>query len=100
MSVEANIPSDARITVQFEDLPLQEALERLSDSYVYLTDETDGRITKIILLPQGEDATGALSESEEVAGQDPSSSDGEGSTDLPQPFCFEFDPAAAVVQTQ
>jgi hypothetical protein len=52
IDVVAHIPEDETITVAFDDLPVIEALKKLSTNYAYVVDtaKADNRITKIIVL--------------------------------------------------
>ena len=57
IEVEALIPQNDRITVEFQALPLEDALKRLSSNYYlqYSKAENDkDKIGKIVLLPEGE----------------------------------------------
>jgi hypothetical protein len=87
IEVVTHIPADETITVTFDQLPVAEALKKLSPNCVYVVDTTRGnsRITKIIVLSQGEAATRPhASTPPEAQRTDASRS---------QPFKFEFDPS-------
>lgn len=119
IDVDAYIPAEERITVEFDNLPIEAAIKRLSERFLYLTDTSKGdhRVTKIYLLPKGEERVLSSREdtgSEETIEQDPtikgeetvlSSKEGIGSKETveqdpsrPEPFKFEFDPKASLKQ--
>ena len=78
--IEALTPAEETVTTEFHDLSLEKAMRRLSTRVVYVHDERGGGITKIVVLPEGEQA--AMSS---------------GDTDSPtatESFKFEFDPFA------
>lgn len=54
IEVVANIPDEEKITMEFEKLSLEDAIERLARNYVYEKKSEEGKITKIVLLPKGE----------------------------------------------
>ena len=56
IQVVVQIPEDERVTVQFESLPLDEALQRLSQNHALMTDKDARTISKIFLLPKGQEA--------------------------------------------
>ena len=87
IEVVTHIPADETITVTFDQLPVVEALKKLSPNYAYVVDTARGnsRITKIIVLSKGEAATRPnASTPPEAQRTDASRS---------QPFKFEFDPS-------
>lgn len=88
IDVVARIP-DVRTTVAFDKLPLAEAMKRLHTNYAYLVDagRGEGTITKIIVLPQGEDTV--------LSRPEGSVSEKSRSKQSPrlEPFKFEFDPS-------
>jgi type II secretory pathway component GspD/PulD (secretin) len=60
MSIEvlALLPEQEKVTTEFEQLPLEEAIERLTRNYpnLIVSHESDKRITKIIALQKSGDA--------------------------------------------
>jgi hypothetical protein len=58
VDVVAGIPDTKKITAEFENLSLEEAVSRLSTNYSYVMDSTKGKrkITKIIVLEKGKEA--------------------------------------------
>ncbi len=82
IEVIGNISDEEKISVDFDNLSLKDALGKLSTNYGYLTDsEKEGKknhgnnITKIVILPKGNEAALAGSTVRE-----------------PEPYKFEFDP--------
>src|SRR6266436_5513581 len=57
VDVVAGIPDTKKITAEFENLSLEEAVSRLSTNYSYVMDSTNGKrkITKIIVLEKGKE---------------------------------------------
>lgn len=116
IEVVGEIPPQEIITAEFHNLPLEQALHRLSPNYGYQVNSKSGdtAITKIFVLPKGrindivqfEPQTGEPRNDPSLpnAEQDikaASSADKEKEEDEPQrpePFKFEFDPAAAMAQ--
>ena len=90
IEVVTHIPADETITVTFDQLPVVEALKKLSPNYAYVVDTArgDSRITKIIVLSKGEAATrpnaSTLLETQPTEAS------------RPKPFKFEFDPSKAM----
>jgi hypothetical protein len=88
IDVEARISANEKRTVAFDKLSLIEALKRLHANYAQLVETKQGEhtITKIIVLPQGEDTAFSKpvkSASDEAPGR---------TSPRPAPFRFEFDP--------
>jgi hypothetical protein len=56
IDVLASIPDDQKITTEFENLSIEEAVKRLSTNYSYVMDSTKGerKITEIIVLAKSE----------------------------------------------
>lgn len=113
IEVDAHIPEEEKITIEFDKLSLEDAIKRLSTNYVYFMDskKEEGRITKIVLLPKGEGTVlsiPAIKEPEVIEGQKvvrPESSTireksqqpkteetGKEESPHPEPFKFEFNP--------
>jgi hypothetical protein len=57
IDVIAGIPDTNKITAEFENLSVEEAVNRLSTNYSYVMDSTNGqrKITKIIVLEKGKE---------------------------------------------
>jgi type II secretory pathway component GspD/PulD (secretin) len=57
IDVVAGIPDTKKITAEFENLSIEEAVNRLSTNYSYVMDSTNGKrkITKIIVLEKGKE---------------------------------------------
>ncbi len=91
IDVVGNIPEKEKISVEFDRLSLKDALEKLSASYGYVMDAEKGekKITKIIILPKGKEAS-----SLRITARDSQIQEGEGKESRrPEPFKFEFDPS-------
>ncbi len=54
IELKGQVPDGSRITADVQDQPLPEALKRISENYMLVTDESDGHVVKIILLPKGD----------------------------------------------
>lgn len=92
--VEAQIGDDEKVTTEFHDLSLDQALKRLSGNYAYTTDGNNAKLSKLYIYPKGNAAPaghGVAKTSENDAGRRASS---------PEPFKFEFDPAEFTQQGQ
>jgi hypothetical protein len=59
IDVVAGIPDTKKITAKFENLPIEEAVNRLTTNYSYVMDSTNGetKIIKIIVLEKGKETT-------------------------------------------
>ena len=57
IDVVAGLPDTKKITAEFENLSIGEAVNRLSTNYSYVMDSTNGqaKITKIIVLEKGKE---------------------------------------------
>jgi len=55
IEVVADISEEEKITIRFDKLSLEDAIKRLSTSYAYVwnSEKEEGKITKIVLLPEG-----------------------------------------------
>ena len=78
-AVDSRLPEVERVTAKFDDLPPEQALDRLSANHTLIRDEKTGRIARVILLPGGFSGRAAP---QDAAGDD-----------SPAPFEFSFDPA-------
>jgi tetratricopeptide (TPR) repeat protein len=56
IDVDGEVAEEDRVTANFDQLPLEQAIAKLTDRYVFVHDETDGRLIRIVLFRQGEDA--------------------------------------------
>jgi type II secretory pathway component GspD/PulD (secretin) len=88
--VDSNIGPEEKITIQFDQTPLEEAMKRLaknvSFSYAQDSNKKNPRITKVVVLAEGKQSAPALKRPEA-----PPSKKAEGPA--PEPFKFEFDPS-------
>ncbi|GJQ59123.1 MAG: hypothetical protein SCALA701_19240 [Candidatus Scalindua sp.] len=101
IEVVGNIIEEEKISVEFEKLSIKEALEKLSSNYGYQIDSEKEEknnhgnikhITKIIILPKGEE-TAPL----RVTAKDSEIQEREGKETLrPEPFKFVFDPSESL----
>ena len=57
IQVDIHADVDENITLHFYDVTVEEALKYLSENYAYETDKQGGRISRIVLLPKGKDAS-------------------------------------------
>ncbi len=80
IEVVGNAPEDEKISIEFDRLPLEEALEKISSNYGYTMDagKEENKIVKIIVLPKGEESR--IQETESTV---PVKN---------EPFKFEFNP--------
>ena len=62
IDVVAGIPDTKKITAEFENLSIEEAVNRLSTNYSYVMDSTNGerKITKIIVLEKGKETVPSI----------------------------------------
>jgi hypothetical protein len=97
IEVIGDVSEDEKISTEFTNLPMAEALQRLSSNYGYQIGSETGKkkMTKIFVLPKGA-GTGlsgqAVKESVKEPGKDPDKERPPG----PEPFKFEFDPSAFI----
>jgi hypothetical protein len=54
VEIKGSSPGNSPVTARFRELPLQDALKRLTSNYMAVADESTGRIARIILLPKGD----------------------------------------------
>ena len=83
ISIEALTPAEETVTTAFHDLPLKEAMQRLSRRVVCMHDDRSNGIAKIVVLPEGEEAAMPAGEHQ------PSSA--------PESSKFEFEPARSAL---
>jgi len=89
IQVDAQVADDETVTDEFQDLPVDEALRRLAPNYAILTGQDDEKITKIVIMPEGEVADTTV-ERQQKPVDDRKSRGGS------EPFKFEFDPSAVM----
>jgi len=94
IEVEAQVGDQEKVTAEFQDLTLDQAMERLSGNYAYTTDSDGAKISKLFIYPKGIAAPAGRS----VAAV--SENDGGRPESSPEPFKFEFDPAEFIPQGQ
>ena len=94
IEVEAQIGDQEKVTVEFQDLTLDQAMERLSGNYAYTADSDGAKISKLFIYPKGVAAPAgrSMAEVSKNSTARPDSS--------PGPFKFEFDPAEFLQQEQ
>ena len=89
IKVDVHIADDEKITEQFDRLPLEDALKRLSANYVYLlnSEKEKGKTARIVFLKKGikEKGSGQSTMTARESQKDVSKK--------PEPFKFEFDPS-------
>ncbi len=94
IEVFARIPAEDKITIQFANLTLEEALKKFKTNYALVTDSKDktGNIKRIVVVPEGQQANLFLKDVEKV---EPKGKKGiaEEKPSKPEPFKFEFDPS-------
>jgi len=94
IEVFARIPAEDKITIQFTNLTLEEALKKFKTNYALVTDSKDknGNIKRIVVVPEGQQANLYLKDVKKV---EPKGKKGtaEEKTSGPKPFKFEFDPS-------
>lgn len=88
-------PQNEKITTEFQDLTLDQALQQLSQRYAATRDK-QGRIVKVVVVPKAQRSAAANDESLSQAKlKEPGQSSKAGSPRNSEPFKFEFDPSAA-----
>ena len=94
IEVFARIPAEDKITIQFTNLTLEEALKKFKTNYALVTDSKDknGNIKRIVVVPEGQQANLYLKDVKKV---EPKVKKGiaEENPSKPEPFKFEFDPS-------
>lgn len=56
VAIDGSISAQDRVTASFHSLPLEEAIAKLTDRYIYVQDEAGGPVTRIVLFREGETA--------------------------------------------
>ncbi len=90
VGVEAMISDEERITIEFTNLPWDQAVKQLSQNYASVTDAS-GVLTKLIFYPVGEDGNSNRASSLSNSKNQTDHKVGSGKS-----FVFEFDPAKAL----
>ena len=88
------IPQEEKVTIQFEDQSLEEALKLFVVNFALVSDTKakDGPVKQIVVVPQGQQAQLAVRPSgnaDQKITQDSKAEEGKKT----QPFKFEFDPS-------
>jgi type II secretory pathway component GspD/PulD (secretin) len=112
IEVVADISEEEKITIRFDKHSLEDAIKKLRTSYAYVwnSEKEEGKITKIVLLPEGKGTVLSrpttkesevkeekrLVKSESSAGKKIASE----KSPCPEPFKFEFDPSAIMGEGQ
>ena len=108
IEVVADISEEEKITIRFDKLSLEDAIKRLKTSYAYVwnSEKEGGKITKIVLLPEGKGTAVSRPTTKESTVEEekrlvkPESSAGKKiaseKSPRPEPFKFEFDPSEFV----
>ena len=108
IEVVADISEEEKITIRFDKLSLEDAIKRLRTSYAYVwnSEKEGGKITKIVLLPEGKGTAVSRPTTKESTVEEekrlvkPESSAGKKiaseKSPRPEPFKFEFDPSEFV----
>lgn len=53
VAIEGNVSAGDRVTANFKSLPIERAITKLTDRYIFVHDETGGPVTRIVLFRQG-----------------------------------------------
>ena len=98
IEVVAAISEEEKITIRFDKLSLEDAIKRLRTSYAYVwnSEKEGGKITKIVLLPEGKGTAVSTIKEEKKLVKSESRAKKEVASEKsprPEPFKFEFDPS-------
>jgi type II secretory pathway component GspD/PulD (secretin) len=98
IEVVADISKEEKITMRFDKLSLEDAIKRLRTSYAYVwnSEKEGGKITKIVLLPEGKGTVPSRSTTKESKIKEEKSlvkPESKEKSSRPEPFKFEFDPS-------
>jgi type II secretory pathway component GspD/PulD (secretin) len=101
IKVVADISEEEKITIRFDKLSLEDAIKRLRTSYAYVwnSEKEEGKITKIVLLPEGKGtAVSTIKEEKKLVKSESREKKEAAKEKLPrtEPFKFEFDPSEFV----
>jgi len=112
IEVVAAISEEEKITIRFDKLSLEDAIKKLRTSYAYVwnSEKEGGKITKIVLLPEGKGTAvsrpttkESTVEEEKRLVKSESSAKKEAASEKsprPEPFKFEFDPSEFMEEGQ
>lgn len=93
IAVYAHVSEDEKVTMEFHDLSLEDALRHLSGNYAYTSDKTGEKVSGIYLYPKGnQDHLSPLGESEQADSESLKNQQTERRAGSSEPFKFEFDP--------
>jgi len=98
IEVVADISEEEKITIRFDKLSLEAAIKKLRTSYAYVwnSEKEEGKITKIVLLPEGKGTAVSTIKEEKKLAKSESRAKKEAAKEKsprPEPFKFEFDPS-------
>lgn len=54
LEIQGSISAEDRVTADFQSLPLEKAIAKLTDRYIVVHDEAGGPVTRVVLFRQGE----------------------------------------------
>ena len=94
IEVVARIPKEEKITIEFDKLSIENAIKKFSTSYAYVwnSEKEGGKLTKIVLLPEGKGtAVSTIKGKKRLV-----KSESKEESPRPEPFKFEFDPSEFV----
>jgi len=97
IEVVAAISEEEKITIRFDKLSLEDAVKKLRTSYAYVwnSEKEGGKITKIVLLPEGKGMELSTIKEEKKLVKSESKAKKEAAIEKSprsEPFKFEFDP--------
>jgi len=98
IEVVADISEEEKITIRFDKLSLEDAIKKLRTSYAYVwnSEKEEGKITKIVLLPDGKGTAVSTIKEEKKLVKSETRAKKEAAREKsprPEPFKFEFDPS-------
>jgi len=98
IEVVAAISEEEKITIRFDKLSLEDAVKKLRTSYAYVwnSEKEGGKITKIVLLPEGKGTAVSTIKEEKRLAKPKTAARKEALSEKsprPEPFKFEFDPS-------
>jgi len=102
VEVVTHISHDETISLKFDNLSLEESIRRLSTNHVYLMDseKEKGGITKIVLVPKGQEKVSSVRIQERTMSnkfsREKSKKKTSGKSSETVPFKFEVDPSMFV----
>jgi len=93
IEIESKLSGDEMVTDEFNNLPLERALQRLSPGYITVSKKKGGKVAKIFLLPQGHQAPSIGTPSRPAVTATSQTQESEIRNAGPEPFKFVFDPS-------